>query len=62
MRIGCLLPSGSTAVTEVASGRSALIATLSARHGVRAEHGVRVMVLTRDKSLDLAEGDRFVFR
>jgi hypothetical protein len=29
---------------------------------MRAEHGVRVMVLARDKSLDLAEGDRFVLR
>ena len=33
-----------------------------ARQRVRAEHRVRVMVLTSDKTLDLAERDRFVFR
>ena len=33
-----------------------------AGHGVGAEHRVRVVVLTSDKSLDLAKGDRFVFR
>jgi len=34
---------------------------LPAWDGVRAEYGVRVVVLARYKSFDLAEGNRFVF-
>ena len=52
--MGSLRPSSSTAVTDAASGRSARMIT-PVRAGVRAEHRVRVVVLSRDDPFDLAQ-------